>query len=140
MPKLEHYAQDTNGELTKIAPETDTPLGRYKKATSRDILNLPSRLGKWGSARRIVVYPASSPKPYPLGAGEVTLAPEAYRARDVMNLEGGYWPNMLARALGLAQKMTPKDWIIIGLVTVNILLSCGAVYLAYKIAKYASLV
>jgi len=138
---IELYQAKQTGDVVAIKTKLEELTNEHgMKPPRRDeILTIP---GTWsGKPRRIVVYPEGSPRPFPLARGDKKLlAPDAYRTSDVENIEGNYWPNMLKRAFGLAAKMQVKDWVIIAVMALNILLSIGTLYLVYKIAKYASLV
>lgn len=141
---VECYVVGTDGVPTKLDPKTmETESGLYKTPRHSEILELPPSLTF--SKRRIAVFPIKSPTPYPLASeavhiDEKTMGPKgvrAYTSGDTKRLEGGFWPAMLARALGLAEKIHVKDIIVFVLLGINLLLSGAGLYLTYKLLKFA---
>lgn len=91
--------------------------GRVPPA-GNEVLTLPGPNG----TRRIVLYPKNSVTAIPVGAPIVT-APKTFSVHDFKNLIGPYLPHMLRRALRLEEdaKWGIKDWVFLGLFTLNLI-------------------
>lgn len=141
MGRIRYYVVNASGDPIRMNGKTMTfgnGEGKYVPPTNNEILALPRFFGLL--RRRMVVYPHQSPLAYPLGSGTFALNPRALSAQDAEFLYGDFWPTLLARALKLVAKMQIKDWVVIGLLLLNASLTSIAIWLAYKIAKYARLI
>ena len=79
----------------------------YKPAGVGDVL----KIRVYGIDYHFALYQAGIPKPRPYWV----LPSPGLSGRDLMNLEGEWIVNLLRRALMGTDKITAKDWLLIGL-------------------------
>lgn len=135
--RTEYYTVK-EGIATPIA-NLDIGAGRTSP-TGADLVELPSRHW-WESKRKIAVYPVNSPTPFPLGSPH-TISPKAFGVADLQNLLGPYISSLVKRALVLqeTEALKMRDWVMIGLAGLSLVISCIGLYLLVQIARYIEVI
>lgn len=137
MVKTEYFAvkEGVAVEIEKM----DIGHGRVSP-TANEVLTLPPK-GKFGSERRIALYPVNSPTAIPVGT-PVVIAPKAFGVADLQNLLGPYISSLVKRSLSLEteEKMRVKDWVIVAISGAGTLISIAGLYFSYTIAKAMGLI
>lgn len=91
----------------------------FVEPTGVEVVELPpAPISKFGSPRRIALYPANGPRPWPVASQQV-IQPGALSRNDLKNLIGPLMPYLLRRALNLAEDVKGWQWLMLALVFAN---------------------
>lgn len=136
---IEHFVIES-GQAVPLPTTLETGEGKYKPPTGGEVVEIPpAKPWRWFKPRKIALYPAQSPRPFPL-ALPGQLDPSAYRAADVKNLEGDFMATLLRRTLGIdLDKLRLKDWLILILVSANLLATAFISWVVYQIGARINL-
>lgn len=101
--------------------------------TGQDVLVIPGTM--FSKARRIAIYPANSPKPFPL-SDPIKVEPDSLSVADLQNLQGPYISGLVKRALGLEDgEFKTKDWIMLAITGTTLVLNGAGLYLVVELAR-----